>query len=170
MLQLAACPVLVFRALREEPAKGVQPFHPVRILVPCDFSRHSRKSLDTARWWANTFDSMVRVLHVVEPLVSPEEGPPGSVQEYFERRTSEASGKLKELSGSHLKGVVSETAVRVGHPAVESLNEAESFGARLIVMSSRGLGVLDRIAMGSVAERVIQGASCPVLVTGRIKP
>jgi nucleotide-binding universal stress UspA family protein len=57
--------------------------------------------------------------------------------------------------------------LRIGHPALEILEEAGAFGARLITMSSRGLSALDRIAMGSVAERVIQGAKCPVLVTGR---
>lgn len=170
VLQLAPCPILVFRTYEDEGEALKQAFNPNRILVPCDFSRHSRKALEAAGSWARLFDTRVKVLYVVDQYVSPELDPETSsatVQEYYEKRVAEATAKLKELVGSSLKGVPSETAVRIGHPAVEILEEAESFGARLIAMSSRGLSALDRIAMGSVAERVIQGAKCPVLVTGR---
>lgn len=170
VLQLASCPILVFRTYEDEGEGPRQPFSPSRILVPCDFSRHSRRALEGARSWATAFGSMVKVLYVVEQYVSPDLDPETSsatVQEYYEKQVAEASAKLEELVGSSLKGVPSEIAVSIGHPGVEILEEAESFGARLIAMSSRGLSALDRIAMGSVAERVIQRARCPVLVTGR---
>ena len=147
-----------------------QPFNPTRILVPCDFSRHSRAALEAARLWANAFDSTVNALYVVEEDASADKNADtssASIQEYYEKHSGEASVKLKDLARSELRGVTSETAVRTGHPAVEILAEAKAFGARLIIMPSRGLTVLDRLATGSVAERVIQGARCPVLVTGR---
>lgn len=170
VLQIASCPILVFRTYENEGEALKQPFNPNRILVPCDFSRHSRRAFEAAGSWARAFDAMVKVLYVVDQYVSPELEPETSsatVQEYYEKRVAEATAKLQDLVGSSLKGAPGEIAVRIGHPAVEILEEARSFGARLIAMSSRGLTALDRIAMGSVAERVIQGAKCPVLVTSR---
>jgi len=169
VLQLAACPLLVFRTFEGEAPKRT--FNPSRILVPCDFSRYSKSSLETAREWAKAFDAMVNVLHVVEQRINPDTdllAPSRTVEEYYERRVAEASNKLKGLVESTLNGVPVQTAVCIGNPAAKIIEKAEDLGARLIVMPSRGITVLDRIAMGSVAERTIHGAKCPVLVTRRM--
>jgi len=52
-------------------------------------------------------------------------------------------------------------AIRVGHPVLEILNQAEDFGADLIVMGTTGL---QHYLLGSVAEKTVRKASCSVLV------
>lgn len=61
-------------------------------------------------------------------------------------------------------GTVHASYLRMGSPVDEILNTAEKIGANLVVMGSRGLGGIKRLLMGSVSERVVQYATCPVLV------
>ena len=57
----------------------------------------------------------------------------------------------------------SETVVREGYPATVILEESEQRGADLIVIGTRGLSGLKHLLLGSIAERVVQKAHCPVL-------
>jgi nucleotide-binding universal stress UspA family protein len=167
VLQLATCPVLVVRSTKESEGAPRQPFHPSRILIPYDFSRGSRVALDTAKFWARAFDASAKLLFVVQQRISPDidpATPSTTVAEYYQTRRAEAAERLEALARKELDGIPHQVAVRVGHPAVEILKEAEELRAGLIVMGSRGLSVLDRLAMGSIAERTIQGAACPVLI------
>ena len=61
-------------------------------------------------------------------------------------------------------GFTAEPVCKVGDPAEEIMNVASSRTADLIVMGAKGLGTIDRILLGSVSTRVVQYASCPVLV------
>jgi nucleotide-binding universal stress UspA family protein len=64
-----------------------------------------------------------------------------------------------EAAGATIAGA----ELRHGPPAVAVLNEAEAVGADLIVVGSRGYGPAKRVLLGSVAEAIVRGASCPVL-------
>ncbi len=57
-----------------------------------------------------------------------------------------------------------ESVVRHGSPAAEIVRYAEEIGAGLIVMGSRGWGEMHAVLLGSVSERVLHTASCPVLI------
>jgi len=61
-------------------------------------------------------------------------------------------------------GFTAEPVHKVGDPAEEIMNVASKRTADLIVMGAKGLGTIDRILLGSVSTRVVQYASCPVLV------
>jgi nucleotide-binding universal stress UspA family protein len=61
-------------------------------------------------------------------------------------------------------GFTAEPVCKVGDPAEEIMNVASKRTADLIVMGAKGLGTIDRILLGSVSTRVVQYASCPVLV------
>jgi nucleotide-binding universal stress UspA family protein len=61
-------------------------------------------------------------------------------------------------------GFTAEPMCKVGDPAEEIMNVASKRTADLIVMGAKGLGTIDRILLGSVSTRVVQYASCPVLV------
>jgi len=61
-------------------------------------------------------------------------------------------------------GFTAEPVCKVGDPAEEIMNVASNRTADLIVMGAKGLGTIDRILLGSVSTRVVQYASCPVLV------
>jgi nucleotide-binding universal stress UspA family protein len=166
-LQLMSCPVLLYRVTREAAERGKAAFHPGRILVPQDFSRASAGAADVACAWSREFKAEARLLFVVERLASLYgylSGSDDGVAQYLEKVCGEGRDRLARLLREGWEGVRAEPKARIGHPAVEILREAEEYRADLIIMASRGLSGLERLAMGSVAERTIQGATCPVLV------
>jgi nucleotide-binding universal stress UspA family protein len=61
------------------------------------------------------------------------------------------------------RGIEVETVVREGYPATVIEEEAARLGADLIVIGTRGLSGLKHLLLGSIAERVVQKAPCPVL-------
>ena len=167
VLQLAACPVLLVRTSDDGRGSSTPAFHPQRILVPHDFSKASVESLVTARDMAAEFEADVRLLHVVESHGASGGGPlekDPDLAEYYENVRAEAMDRLRQLIAAEWAGVSAEACVRKGHPAIEILKEAYELPADLIVMASRGLSVLDRISVGSVAERIVHRAPCPVLI------
>lgn len=110
-------------------------------------------------------------LHVVHAWQVPAEhaGPsiaPGdrayaaSLHEEHGRRTLSATLDRLATAGA----VVAGAQLRHGRPVVAVLDEAATVGADLIVTGSRGAGQAKRVMLGSVAEGIIRGASCPVLV------
>jgi nucleotide-binding universal stress UspA family protein len=70
--------------------------------------------------------------------------------------------EVREIMGD--AGVKAEFISTIGNPAAEILNTAESRHAELIVLGRQGLNAVARFLMGSVADRVVQHASCDVLV------
>src|SRR5690348_8989059 len=63
-----------------------------------------------------------------------------------------------------------ETMIRVGSPADEIVHTAETIGANLIVLGSRGWGEMRSVLLGSVSERVLHHAHCPVLIVRPTRP
>ncbi len=92
-------------------------------------------------------------------------------ESYGERWITSLAGKPRErhfeeyLQKLEISGVT--TVVRVGNPGLEIADYATQLGADLIVISSHGYHGLKRLLLGSVAERVIRHAECPVLVLRR---
>ncbi len=73
--------------------------------------------------------------------------------------------QVKDLGEKH--GVKVDVVFRKGIPSNEILKLAEEIKADLIVMGSRGLSGIERVLVGSVTEKVIANAKCPVLVVNR---
>ena len=136
-----------------------------RILVPTDFSADADAAFHYARELARKFDAHVHLLHVVEdPLAA---GVWSS-----EIYTAEIAGLQLNLvrdAETRLRGSVPDadgtvsTEVRTGPIAREILEAARSTQADLIVMGTRGRTGVAHVIMGSVAERVVRLAPCPVL-------
>ncbi len=131
------------------------------ILVPTDFSEKSLQAIKETITFADAITS-VYVVHVLKPLEATE---PGVVWESVntEKRT-EAILKLFEekFPKSEYEGLNFE--VREGDPTAEIIDYAEYRQIDLIVMPSRGRTGISRFFMGSIAERVVRFAHCPVLV------
>jgi nucleotide-binding universal stress UspA family protein len=133
-----------------------------KILVPFDFSAPSHSAIDKAIEIAGSAKN-VHVLHVLAPFVplAPEGVPIEWIDE--EKRMSHAVELLgKELSETRYAGVSQE--VLVGDAGTTCAERAESLGAELIVLPSHGRSGISRLLLGSVAERIIRLAKCPVLV------
>lgn len=145
-----------------------------RILVPIDFSPTSESAIDYARELATRFDAQIELLHVVEdPIASGAWEPDASyltIPELLDRFVEEGERRLEDFK-NRLRdaGITVETRVVTGSPARGILHTAQEDGCDLIVMGTHGRTGLSHMLMGSVAERVIRTAACPVL-TVRHRP
>lgn len=131
------------------------------VVVPVDFSDQSFAALKTARELVDDA-SALHVIHVL-PVLEPAE--PGVIWTTVddESRRHHAAEALKERIGDgDLAGV--EIKVAFGNPGREIAEYAERINADLIVMPSHGRTGLKKILLGSVTQRAVQLAHCPVLV------
>ncbi|HTO53763.1 MAG TPA: universal stress protein [Myxococcota bacterium] len=136
-----------------------------RILVPTDFSSHADLAVKAAASLAKSFGASLKLLHVVQlpaMAVNPD-GPVMPVTFYQELRSNAQKRlvpiqKRLEASGLRVESEVTEDAPGFAIAAV-----AEQTRADLIVMGSRGLTGLKHVLLGSVAERTVRSAPCPVL-------
>ena len=137
-----------------------------QILAPTDFSEPSKQAVQCAYELAQTFGAKLRLLHVVELLVYPvemflvsEDGT--TLMDDLERQ---ARLDLAELVPKSQDGTV-EVLCRavVGTPYLKIAKVAAAEKVDLIVMSTHGRTGLSHLVMGSVAERVVRMAPCPVL-------
>lgn len=136
------------------------------ILVPIDFSVHSRNALRYAAPMAEQFGASLRLVYVVEPTVYPADlgfGQvvlPGVEDELREKGAAE----LQELIRQEIGGSVKATAVvRTGKPHQEILREAAEQKIDLIVVATHGHTGVEHMLFGSTAERIVRNATCPVL-------
>jgi nucleotide-binding universal stress UspA family protein len=141
------------------------------ILVPYDFSKYSSLALDFAGRLAMDSKARIHVLHVDELLdarisVIPAVDWPGVEQSSWERRRRHVNRRLARIVPQNA-GVVYEHHCVLGLPAGEILAYAARAHIDLIVMGSHGRTGLSRLLAGSVAEKVMRGAKCPVLVVKR---
>jgi nucleotide-binding universal stress UspA family protein len=137
-----------------------------RVLVPIDFSDQSREAVSVALQIASRDDpdsgGQVAAIHVL-PDLSPAE--PGKLWNTVKptSRIEHATTALKDWlknGDQHLDTI----DVAIGDPGAEICRVATERGADLIVLSSHGRTGLKRLLIGSVAERVVRLAPCPVLV------
>jgi nucleotide-binding universal stress UspA family protein len=131
------------------------------VLVPIDFSEESFAALEPAREFVQD-PSQLHVLHVLSHLHPAE---PGVVWETIddETRIKHVQEALYErLKDSEYQGV--HIGILVGDPSSRIIDYAQEINADLIVIPSHGRTGLSRFFLGSVAERVVRFAHCPVMV------
>jgi nucleotide-binding universal stress UspA family protein len=134
-----------------------------RILVALDGSDHSEKALDQAISMAKICNSQLFAIAVTD--LYPEQM---AVAESLVERVSEEVGEVLERAKqkAEAENVACETITHMGAPAYDFIvQEANKRNVDLIVMGTHGRTGFKRLLMGSVAERVIGAAPCPVLVT-----
>lgn len=140
------------------------------ILVPVDFSAPSRAAFVYALRMAECFGAEVRLLHVIEDSTSPDfESFPLSLSE--NALIASATKKLVRFSqsGNHPIAFVFPD-VRIGIPWEVIVSVAEKGKTDLIVLPTHGRSGWKHLLMGSVAEKVIRNAPCPVLVLRKPQP
>ncbi|MCA9004456.1 MAG: universal stress protein [Planctomycetaceae bacterium] len=131
------------------------------ILVPVDFSESSLEAIKKAILISEDA-STVTVVHVMVPLdlVSPGVLFGGLTDE---KRTEHVNKLAKEEFAKHqIEGVTFDTLV--GDPGIKIADYAKDHSTDLIVIPSHGYTGITRLALGSVAERVLRHAPCPTLV------
>lgn len=159
----ARCPVLTVR----EGALGTNEkldFAPKRILVTTDFSEASKRAFPYAVALAHKFEASLLLLYVVPSHLPAEISHLGIVL-HEKQMLSEAREQLPRFRSAELDPHMHvETLVLSGTPAREICATAETHGADLIVISTHGYTGLKRFAVGSVTEKVVRHAPCPVLI------
>jgi nucleotide-binding universal stress UspA family protein len=136
-----------------------------KILVPVDFSEHSQRALDEAIGLARKFDAELHLLHCYQ--IHPQAIAPYGivVPETFEHDVRMAA--LQRLSEwrdkASAQGVRVKEHITAHFPSEEISLMADRLGVDLIVMGTRGLTGLKHVLLGSVVERTIRIAHCPVL-------
>ena len=139
---------------------------PTKVLVPLDFGPTSENVLSYASLLAGGFGAKLHVLHVLTDSRVQEVSARGSIRvlDQMEKELRERLSNLveQELSESARDA---EIGVSIGVPFAEILRYAEEHGINLIVMGSHGMtSVLETIMVGSVAEKVVRRAHCPVVI------
>jgi nucleotide-binding universal stress UspA family protein len=123
------------------------PAPPVRdIVFATDFSRCSAVAAKVAADFARTLNARLHVLHVTLAVAG--------------KKHVDGLKALKEEMPAHVQVV---TAVETGSPAAQIVRYAQSVGADLIILGTHGRTGVSRAILGSVAERVVRTAGCPVL-------
>lgn len=130
------------------------------ILVPLDGSTMALSALSYAQALARVEQCPIELLAVVEPLDRLPDAPilTSLVTEGLHLRLHRVAEQYRSL------GSLVETAVRDGDPASTILAHAVERDARLVVMTTRGAGEPARSLVGSVADRVMRYAPCPVVL------
>jgi nucleotide-binding universal stress UspA family protein len=137
-----------------------------KILVPVDFSSTSQKALDYAVALAErSGTASIHLMHVVEPLPFHFVGEVVAFPLTDEEAASECEHKLASLAhdGASPRLPIS-SAVHIGEPAPEIIAVARELRADLLIVSTHGRTGLKHLLLGSVAERIVREAPCPVLV------
>jgi nucleotide-binding universal stress UspA family protein len=136
-----------------------------KILFPIDFASHFETLVPWVATFANKFDATVYVLFVTQDLSNfATFVPHGNIQN-FQQQAMESARKrmaavVKELSRNFPK---LETRVDSGPPAEKILELAAKEKIDLIIMGAHGRKGLERAIFGSVADKVVAGAPCPVM-------
>ena len=145
-----------------------------RILCPIDFSDYSRRALEHAIAIARWYEATVTALHVFSPAPVAAFGPGPVIFEPIvltpvDRDQLLADTKaFAETEGA--AGITIEAAVREGNTAGEILEQAISMKADFLVIATHGRSGFERLLLGSVAEKVLRKANCPVMTVPRRHP
>jgi len=132
------------------------------ILVPTDGSEPAGAAVEHAIDLASNTGATLHALSIVDSAAYASlDVSSQSVLDSLESRATEATESIAETAAD--VGVEVVTEVSVGSPHEQITDYADAVGADLIVMGTHGRTGLDRVLLGSVTERVVRGAPCPVL-------
>lgn len=163
VVRRAACPVLtVCERLERQPPLRIWR----RILVPVDFSDHSRQALVHAKSIAASTGARLLLLHVMEPQRHPTYycSHPKLLEKVDRRHRVLAAESLKRVNDEAKGPDVDVDAYALpGHDVQTIVDFAKDQKSDLIVQASHGRTGLKRFLLGSVAEKVVRHAPCPVL-------
>jgi nucleotide-binding universal stress UspA family protein len=144
----------------------MEPFR--TIVAAVDFSETSREVIKAAIALAQAGGGRICLVHVVPPLVHAPwvvEARGLDVEDVQGQWVAKAETQLADLAARERLDPRSTTVdVLVGPAAAEIVGYADSHRANVLVMGSHGHGVIRRVLLGSVVERVLREAGCPVMV------
>ncbi len=143
-----------------------------RILCPTDFSDPARRSVEAGAELAQHFGAELILLHVVPvvPTLPPDPSFVFKIPEFELLLHTDAETRLRELREALVgRNVAARTIVAHGSAAEEIIVAARKEQADLIAIATHGTTGLGHLVFGSVAEKVVRHAECPVLTVRQPK-
>jgi nucleotide-binding universal stress UspA family protein len=140
-----------------------------KILCPTDFSEPSIAGVRTAAELAGEFDAEILLVHVVSPIPTPvfstAPGPTSfDVPIYQKALEEQAKNELENMRKKEIpENIKVKTYIAHGNPGRRIIKLVEEEHVDLVVISGHGEGGIQRLIFGSVAEKVVREACCPVL-------
>ncbi|MDH3690265.1 MAG: universal stress protein [Gammaproteobacteria bacterium] len=138
-----------------------------RILAPTDFSSYSDEGLCLAADLAEKFGSEIVVLHVLTSEELKEKKsmplPAGYLDTIFRETEQQAREHFEKVLGSGKQDLQVRAVVASGDPFAEIIRKAREEQIDMIVLATHGRTGLSHVLVGSVAEKVVRMADCPVL-------
>ena len=131
------------------------------IIWASDGSEHADRALDYARELAEANSARLHAVHVKEISAGPGRGYPVQLDEAeVERKIQE---QAKDLTEAGINASYEQLAATSGGAAHALADTASEVGAQLIVVGTRGQGPISGLLLGSVTQRLLHIAPCPVL-------
>jgi len=134
-----------------------------KILLPVDISEKNYKSLECAIDIANKTGAHISIIYILSIPHNINEIPPNVMDEIVEGSNRELLDLLAKSRGKNKKLSISKKLIINLSPSTTILEYAKKNNFNLLVMNSHNKRNLERFFLGSVAEEVIRGSSCPVL-------
>ena len=131
------------------------------ILVPIDFSADAEEALEAAMALAKQFQSRLTLMHVIQLPVVTEVDLSGYYADIESSAQQEMENYQKRVAAA---GLAVDVLLETGAPFRQIVDAAETRQADLIVMGTHGRTGMQHLLIGSVAERVVRLAPCPVMV------
>ncbi len=137
-----------------------------RILCPTDFSEVSTKAEAYATSLAGRYGASLHLLHVdpPSPVMSPYGEIPVDIRLFEDQRQQAEHDLTAARERARAAGVPADASILGGYPAREILDVANREHSDLIVLGTHGRGGFEHLLLGSVAEKVMRKAPCPVMV------
>jgi nucleotide-binding universal stress UspA family protein len=159
---------------REPDMRELKPMIAIRrILCPLDFSRFSHHALEQAVALAREFGAEISALHVFAFAPVAETVPavgsiPMEPMRLAPPQRAALTAELREFAeGVEAEGVTIHRTLHEGSPETRIVEHAKAWKADLIVMGTHGRTGFERLLLGSVTEKVLRKAPCPVLTVPR---
>jgi len=140
------------------------------VIVPVDFLKQADKLVDYSITMAGKLSAVIHFLHVVSfPTGDAMMGAPFA-SDYEGKMLADAQVRMSNLvedNSEKCKGCTGE--VVIGEPVDKIVEIAKAKGSNLVIISTHGAKGLEKILLGSVAERVLKQVHCPVLIMNPFK-
>jgi universal stress protein A len=144
-----------------------------RVMVATDFSELSHEAIETAIAFAQDSGALVDVVHVAPEVAFAMPPPldvvalPADMRAVMDDATKRLAEEEKRVLA---RGISCESNVLVGRSDSEIVAHADRTGCDLIILGTHGRSGLGHALLGSVAEKVVQHAHCPVLTVPQSRP
>jgi nucleotide-binding universal stress UspA family protein len=161
IVRMSEAPVFTIR----EAKSPTSPKAKENILVPLDFSEHSKNALVNANEIAKSYEAKIHLLHIIEETMHPAFSLSGksSIFDLIPGIDEDCRKRTEKIAKETISSQVNyEIHIKGGRAASDIIKFAKENSTDLIVIATHGLTSLEHMLLGSVTEKVVRMAHCPV--------